>query len=135
MPTLTIDGKEITVEPGTTIMRACEEMGIEVPHFCYHERLSIAGNCRMCLVEMENSSKPIASCAMPATDGMVIYTDTPEVKSIILYPDKTRFGGKIVDCLRVKAPQTTPAHEPDTEVVEAPVTADRPTPEFPMTVR
>ena len=80
MPTLTIDGKEITVEPGTTIMRACEEMGIEVPHFCYHERLSIAGNCRMCLVQMENSPKPIASCAMPATDGMVIYTDTPEVK-------------------------------------------------------
>ena len=80
MPTLTINGKEITVEPGTTVMRACEEMGIEVPHFCYHERLSIAGNCRMCLVEMEHSPKPIASCAMPAGDGMVIYTDTPEVK-------------------------------------------------------
>jgi NADH-quinone oxidoreductase subunit G len=80
MPTLTINGKEITVEPGTTIMRACEEMGVEVPHFCYHERLSIAGNCRMCLVEMERSPKPIASCAMPATDGIVIYTDTPAVK-------------------------------------------------------
>ena len=80
MPTLTINGKEITVERGTTVMRACEEMGIEVPYFCYHERLSIAGNCRMCLVEMENSPKPIASCAMPAGEGMVIYTDTPEVK-------------------------------------------------------
>ena len=80
MPTLTINGKEVTVEPGTTVMRACEEMGVEVPYFCYHERLSIAGNCRMCLVEMEHSPKPIASCAMPASEGMVIYTDTPEVK-------------------------------------------------------
>ena len=57
--------------PGTTILQACEQAGIEIPHFCYHERLSIAGNCRMCLVEVEKSPKPIASCAMPAADGMV----------------------------------------------------------------
>lgn len=80
MPTLTINGSEVTVEPGTTVLQACEQIGVEVPRFCYHERLSIAGNCRMCLVEMERSPKPIASCAMPAGDGMVIHTDTEQVK-------------------------------------------------------
>ncbi len=80
MPTLTIDGVEITVEPGSTVLQACEQAGVEIPRFCYHDRLSIAGNCRMCLVEMEKSPKPIASCAMPAGDGMVIRTDTPAVK-------------------------------------------------------
>jgi NADH-quinone oxidoreductase subunit G len=80
MPTLTIDGIEVTVDPGTTVLQACEEAGKEIPRFCYHERLSIAGNCRMCLVEMERSPKPIASCAMPVGDGMVIHTNTPTVK-------------------------------------------------------
>jgi NADH-quinone oxidoreductase subunit G len=80
MPKLTIDGKEIEVAPGTTVLQACEQIGVEIPRFCYHERLSIAGNCRMCLVEMEKSPKPIASCAMPCGDGMVIKTDTPMVK-------------------------------------------------------
>lgn len=80
MPTLTIDGTEVTVEPGTTVLQACEEVGVEIPRFCYHERLSIAGNCRMCLVDMEKSPKPIASCAMPAGDGMVIHTNTERVK-------------------------------------------------------
>ncbi len=80
MPTLTIDGVEIEVEAGSSVMQACESAGIEIPHFCYHERLSIAGNCRMCLVEMERSPKPIASCAMPAADGMVIRTDTETVR-------------------------------------------------------
>ena len=77
MPKLTIDGRQIEVEPGITVLQACEIAGIEVPRFCYHERLSVAGNCRMCLVEMEKSPKPIASCAMPAADGMVIKTDSP----------------------------------------------------------
>ncbi len=80
MPTLTIDGKEVTVAPGTTVLQACEIVGVEVPRFCYHERLSIAGNCRMCLVEQEKAPKPIASCAMPAADNMVIHTNTPQVK-------------------------------------------------------
>jgi len=80
MPTLTINGSEVTVEAGTSVLQACEQVGVEVPRFCYHERLSIAGNCRMCLVEMERSPKPIASCAMPAGDGMVIHTDTEQVK-------------------------------------------------------
>jgi NADH-quinone oxidoreductase subunit G len=74
MPNLTIDGQEIEVPAGFTIFQACEHAGVEVPHFCIHERLAIAGNCRMCLVEVEKSPKPIASCAMPATDGMVVFT-------------------------------------------------------------
>jgi NADH-quinone oxidoreductase subunit G len=80
MPKLTINGHEVEVEQGLTVLQACEQAGIEIPRFCYHERLSITGNCRMCLVAMERSPKPIASCAMPAADGMVIHTDTPEVE-------------------------------------------------------
>ncbi len=80
MPKLTVNGREIEVEQGLTVLQACEQAGVEIPRFCYHERLSIAGNCRMCLVAMERSPKPIASCAMPAADGMVIHTDTPEVQ-------------------------------------------------------
>jgi NADH-quinone oxidoreductase subunit G len=80
MPKLTIDGIAIEVAPGTTVLQACEQLGIEIPIFCFHERLSIAGNCRMCLVEMEKSPKPIASCAMPCGEGMAIKTNTPMVK-------------------------------------------------------
>jgi NADH-quinone oxidoreductase subunit G len=79
MPKLTIDGKEVEVPAGSTVLQACELAGKEIPIFCFHPRLNIAGNCRMCLVEMERSPKPIASCAMPASDGMVIKTDTPLV--------------------------------------------------------
>jgi NADH-quinone oxidoreductase subunit G len=78
MPKLTIDGGEIEVPAGTTILQACELTGIEVAHFCYHERLAIAGNCRMCLVEVERSPKPIASCAMPVAEGMVVHTKSPK---------------------------------------------------------
>ncbi len=80
MITLTVDGVEIEVEEGSTVMHACEAAGKEIPRFCYHDRLSVAGNCRMCLVEMERAPKPVASCAMPAANGMVISTDTPMVK-------------------------------------------------------
>ena len=80
MITLTVDGTEVEVEEGSTVLQACEAAGKEVPRFCYHERLSIAGNCRMCLVEMERAPKPVASCAMPAGNGMVIKTDTQLVK-------------------------------------------------------
>ncbi len=79
MPKLTVDGQEVEVPPGSTVLQACEAAGREIPVFCFHPRLNIAGNCRMCLVEMEKSPKPIASCAMPAADGMVIKTDTPQV--------------------------------------------------------
>ena len=80
MPKLTIDGKLIEVEAGLTVLQACERAGVEIPRFCYHERLSIAGNCRMCLVEQERAPKPIASCAMPVMDNMVIKTDTEMVR-------------------------------------------------------
>ena len=80
MPKLKINNKEIEIEEGLTVLQACEAAGVEIPRFCYHERLSIAGNCRMCLVEMEKSPKPIASCAMPAADGMNIKTNTPLVE-------------------------------------------------------
>jgi NADH-quinone oxidoreductase subunit G len=80
MPKLTIDGQEIEVPAGATVLQACEMVGAEIPRFCYHERLSIAGNCRMCLVEMEKTPKPIASCAMPVDDGMVISTDSELVR-------------------------------------------------------
>ena len=80
MPKVKVDGVEIEVENGTTVLQACEIAGKEIPRFCYHERLSIAGNCRMCLVEMERSPKPVASCAMPAAEGQVIFTNTEMVK-------------------------------------------------------
>ena len=80
MPKIIINGKEIEFEPGMTILQACEIAGAEIPRFCYHERLSIAGNCRMCLVEMDKSRKPIASCAMPAAEGMNIKTNTEMVE-------------------------------------------------------
>ena len=80
MPKLTIDGIEFEAEAGSSVLQACEAMGIEIPRFCYHERLSVAGNCRMCLVEMERSPKPVASCAMPVAEGMVIHTNTESVK-------------------------------------------------------
>jgi NADH-quinone oxidoreductase subunit G len=76
MPKLTIDGIEVEVEPGTSVLQACEQIGIEIPRFCYHERLSVPANCRMCLVEMEKAPKPVASCAMPCGEGMVIKTNT-----------------------------------------------------------
>ena len=79
MPRLTIDGHEVEVPAGLTLLQACESVGVEIPRFCYHERLAIAGNCRMCLVAMQGSPKPIASCAMPAADGMVVQTNTPKV--------------------------------------------------------
>ena len=78
---VTVDGIEVEVEAGTTIMQACEEVGAEIPRFCYHERLSVAGNCRMCLVEVENAPKPVASCAMPVAPDMVVSTTSDTVKT------------------------------------------------------
>ena len=80
MPKITINEKEIEFEKGMTVLQACELADVEIPRFCYHEKLSIAGNCRMCLVEMEKSAKPIASCAIPAAEGMKIKTNTEFVK-------------------------------------------------------
>ena len=81
MPKVTVDGTELEVPAGATVLQACELAGKEIPRFCYHERLSIAGNCRMCLVEVSpGPPKPQASCALPASEGQVIRTDSPMVK-------------------------------------------------------
>ena len=77
---LKVNDKEIEVEEGLTVLQACEQAGFEIPRFCYHEKLSIAGNCRMCLVEIEKSPKPVASCAMPVSEGMNIKTNTSMVE-------------------------------------------------------
>jgi NADH dehydrogenase (ubiquinone) Fe-S protein 1 len=77
---ITINNKSFQVRATSSVLQACEEAGIDVPRFCYHEKLSVAGNCRMCLVEVEKSPKPVVSCAMPISKGMVIYTNTPLVK-------------------------------------------------------
>ena len=77
---LKVNDIDVEVEEGLTVLQACEKAGAEIPRFCYHEKLSIAGNCRMCLVEIEKSPKPVASCAMPAADGMVIKTNTPKIE-------------------------------------------------------
>ena len=81
MPKLTVDGIEVEVPQGATVLQACEAAGKEIPRFCYHERLSIAGNCRMCLVEVKpGPPKPQASCALPAADKQEVFTTTPMVK-------------------------------------------------------
>jgi NADH-quinone oxidoreductase subunit G len=82
MAKLSIDGIEVEVPNGSSVLQACEAAGIEIPRFCYHERLSIAGNCRMCLVEIEKTPpKPISSCTYPVADGMVVHTDSPMVRN------------------------------------------------------
>jgi NADH-quinone oxidoreductase subunit G len=81
MAKVTIDGIEVEVPNGASVLQACEAAGKEIPRFCYHERLSVAGNCRMCLVEVEKAPKPVASCAYPVADGMKVFTDSPLVRN------------------------------------------------------
>jgi len=82
MPTLKINGQDITVEKGVTVIEAAKKLGIDVPHYCYHPGLSIAGNCRMCLVDLEKSQKPVISCQTACSDGMVVHTDNEKVKKL-----------------------------------------------------
>jgi NADH-quinone oxidoreductase chain G len=77
---ITINNRPFLVRPNTTVLQACEAASFDVPRFCYHEKLSVAGNCRMCLVEIQKSPKPVVSCAMPVSKDMVIFTDTPLVR-------------------------------------------------------
>ena len=71
---ISIDGKEVSVEQGATVIEAAQKLGTYIPHFCYHKKLSIAASCRMCLVEVEKAPKPLPACATPVTDGMVVST-------------------------------------------------------------
>ncbi len=80
MATITVDGEDHEVQDGLTLLQALQSVGKEIPHFCYHERLSIAGNCRMCLVEVEKAPKPVASCAQPVMDGMTVFTDSEKTR-------------------------------------------------------
>jgi NADH-quinone oxidoreductase subunit G len=80
VPKLTIDGKEIDVEAGTNLIEAARRLGIEVPHYCYHPGLSIAGQCRLCMVDIEKAPRPTIACNTPAVDGMVVHTQTDRVK-------------------------------------------------------
>jgi len=75
-----VDGKAVEVEAGTTVLQACEKVGVQIPRFCYHERLSVAGNCRMCLVEIERAPKPVAACAMPVMKGWNILTNSEKTR-------------------------------------------------------
>ncbi|XP_063286148.1 NADH-ubiquinone oxidoreductase 75 kDa subunit, mitochondrial [Pelobates fuscus] len=75
-----VDSKPVLVEPGTTVLQACEKVGVQIPRFCYHDRLSVAGNCRMCLVEIEKAPKPVAACAMPVMKGWNILTNSEKTK-------------------------------------------------------
>jgi NADH dehydrogenase/NADH:ubiquinone oxidoreductase subunit G len=75
-----INEKEVSVRAGTNVLQACEKIGVEIPRFCYHERLLIAGNCRICLVEIQGAPKPVAACAMPVAPNMKVFTESPLVK-------------------------------------------------------
>src|SRR5256712_4280414 len=77
---LEVDGRPVEVPHGATVMDATNKLGVYVPHFCYHRKLSIAANCRMCLVEMEKAPKPLPACATPVTDGMKVWTHSPAAK-------------------------------------------------------
>src|SRR5574340_585147 len=74
MINIEIDGKQVEIERGSTVMDAARKVGVYIPHFCYHEKLSISANCRMCLVEVEKAPKPLPACATPAADGMKVHT-------------------------------------------------------------
>jgi len=78
MPLIEIDGKELEIAPGATVMDAAHQLGIAIPHFCYHKKLSIAASCRMCLVEVEKAPKPLPACATPVMDGMKVKTHSPK---------------------------------------------------------
>ena len=81
MPKLLVDGTEVEVPHGATVMDATNKLGVYVPHFCYHRKLSIAANCRMCLVEVEKAPKPLPACATPVTEGMKVWTHSKNAKT------------------------------------------------------
>src|SRR2546427_10808388 len=80
MLNLEIDGRKVEVTPGSTVMDAANALDIYIPHFCYHKKLSIAANCRMCLVQVEKAPKPAPACATPAAEGMKVWTQSAQAK-------------------------------------------------------
>src|SRR5206468_7499664 len=83
MPTVTINQKPISVPDGTSVIQAAEQLGVEIPRYCYHPGLSVAGSCRMCLVEIEKAPKLQPACNTRVMDGMVITTNSPKVKEAV----------------------------------------------------
>src|SRR5262245_30382899 len=77
MPTLTIDGRSVTVAAGRTVLQAAQDAGITIPTLCHHKDLTPVGSCRLCLVEIEGTAAPAAACTLPAAEGMVVRTETP----------------------------------------------------------
>ncbi|MBK9293039.1 MAG: (2Fe-2S)-binding protein [Oligoflexia bacterium] len=98
MPKLTINGQSIEVPQGTTVIQAAKELNIPIAHYCYHEGLSIAGACRMCLVEVEKNPKLQIACNLPVTDGMVVYTDNPRVKDAVKWSLDFHLINHPLDC-------------------------------------
>src|ERR1051326_4371295 len=78
MVEIELDGKNVEVAPGSMVMDAANKLGTYIPHFCYHKKLSIAANCRMCLVEVEKAPKPMPACATPVVEGMKVFTKSPK---------------------------------------------------------
>ena len=103
MTKIIVDGKEIDVSPDYTLLQACEAAGAEIPRFCYHERLSIAGNCRMCLVEVKGGPKPVASCAWAVRDCRPgPKGEPPEISTRSPMVKKAREG--VMECLLINHP-------------------------------
>ena len=84
MPNINIDGKTIEFKQGQTIIEAARDHGIEIPHFCWHPKLSVSGNCRICLVEVEKMPKMVIACSTLASEGMVVHTNSEKVISILV---------------------------------------------------
>ena len=98
MPTLTIDGKQVTVDAGTSVIEAAKQIGIEIPHYCWHPGLTVAGNCRMCLVEIEKMPKLQIGCGTPAAEGMVVHTGSEKVQRARQGVQEFLFVNHPLDC-------------------------------------
>lgn len=98
MAKLTIDGREVTVPDGTSVIEAAATAGITIPHYCYHPKLSVAGNCRMCLVDLEGSRKPEISCNTTVREGMVVRTNTPNIQKLRKGVQEFLFLNHPIDC-------------------------------------
>ena len=96
--TITVDGKKVTAPAGTLLIEACKSVGIEVPSFCYYPNLSLQGACRMCLVRIEKMPKLQTACTVPITDGMVVSTNSDEIKQARKSMVEILLGNHPLDC-------------------------------------
>ena len=124
-----VNQKEIQVDKNLTVMQACEIAGEEIPRFCYHDKLSIAGNCRMCLVEIEKAPKLVSSCTMPLMEGMSIITNSEKVNAgrkgvmeflLINHPLDAQYVIKVENAIYRIRPCTTVLTNPDIKRTKGP---------------